>query len=93
MLGPDSQRHLIIKIFFSLFSKLVRNLKIKSPGFGYQIAISPGNCAIYKIHGRRSDKSADKFINRVIVDRIRCIHLLNKTVFHDNNSIPHGHGL
>lgn len=44
-----------------------------------------------KIHSRRADKPCRKYILRVIVKHIRRICLHNSAVFHNNNSVCHGH--
>ncbi|KAF1043511.1 MAG: hypothetical protein GAK38_03926 [Xylophilus sp.] len=43
-------------------------------------------------HGRRTDKARDKLIRGTIIEIERRANLLNLTLIHHNDTVPHGHG-
>ena len=47
---------------------------------------------IHKVHLRRSDKSCNEQVARCIVKVLRCIDLLNDSVFHNDDSRSESHG-
>ena len=49
--------------------------------------------AVNKVHLRSADKACNEQVDRHIVQILRSIHLLNKTVLHNNDSGCHGHSL
>ena len=52
-----------------------------------------GKYRVNKVHLWASDKSRCEHITRLIVKICRSIHLLNNTIFHNNDSCTHCHSL
>ena len=48
---------------------------------------------IHEVHLRRSDESGNEQVARCIVKVLRCIYLLNNSVFHNNDSCSECHSL
>ena len=46
-----------------------------------------------EVHGRAPDEAGDEHIDRVMVEGVGRVHLLDITIFHDDDPVTHGHGL
>ena len=48
---------------------------------------------IQEVHLWRTNESGNKHIAWIVIKVLRCIYLLNISVFHNNDTIAHGHSL
>ena len=46
-----------------------------------------------KVHLRSSDEARNEEVDRLVIEVLRSIDLLDETVLHDNDSRCHGHSL
>ena len=46
-----------------------------------------------EVHGRRADEAGHEEVGRVLVERVRLVHLLHHAVVEDGHAMPHRHGL
>ena len=94
MLGTDTENDLLADVVFNIvvdfglrqLKRIILKLKIK-------VARLLNNSCVDKVHLRRTDKSGNKHVAGILVKFMRYINLLNKSVFHDNDSGSHCHSL
>ena len=85
---PDTKNYFFAYVSFQL-RLLNRNLVLaKSKGIVIAVFL---HFSIQEIHLRRADKSCHKLIARIVIQCLRCIHLLDNSAFHNHNTVAHGH--
>ncbi len=63
-----------------------------APASTNRVEVAAGNLGVEEVHRRRADEAGDEHVDRLVVQRLRRVELLQDAVAHDGDAGGHGHG-
>src|SRR5215471_2095829 len=89
---PDTKHDIFIRVGFYTLHFLRRQREVTTLEINGQPTAIQDQASIQKIHRWTADETSYKLILRLIVHLHGGTDLLDKTVPHDHDTVPHGHG-
>jgi hypothetical protein len=94
-LGSDAEHERSVRVLAQARTdgnERVGDAQLLAPEARVQVAVGRLEGCLHEVHRRRSDEAADEQVDRIVVQRLGLVDLLEDSPFHDRDPVAHGHG-